>query len=259
MPAAPWLTPPNFLAAMQGGAGVGAQLRGQDISAAEAAARLRYSYDAMAANQAEAQARLAASERDAAARLAQQNAALQYEQGRDVQADKFKTAAQALDEKAFAFREQQAKAEDSTFEPSGIDVPGLPGWKAARVGKKSYQLIPDAKPPAPPSADRLISFYGKQLEEAKKGLSRLEGGKLTPDELSQKKDLLLERDEAARALQPLLRGGQPSGLPGGVPAAPGAGGPMRFNSAAEAEAANLPKGTRVQVFVNGAWKSATIQ
>ena len=39
----------------------------------------------------------------------------------------------------------------------------------------------------------------------------------------------------------------------------GAAGQMQFNSVAEAEAAKLPKGTKVLIFSNGTYRPATIQ
>lgn len=51
MALAPWNTPPNFLGAMQAGASLGAQLRGQDIARSEAADRLSLAYNQLAAEE----------------------------------------------------------------------------------------------------------------------------------------------------------------------------------------------------------------
>lgn len=48
-----WVNPPSYLAAMQGGASIGTQLRGQDIAQAEAQDRLALAYQSLAQQEAE--------------------------------------------------------------------------------------------------------------------------------------------------------------------------------------------------------------
>lgn len=156
---APWLIPTDVLGAMRSGAGVGLQLRQQQLSEEEAEARHQAEAERLQFAKENAAETLAVQRTSGAARLAlaASNAAAQA--GYHKEAQQARTAAQALRERAEdrlqkhqTFQEEQAKKtltgpiEGTPIFFEGKQVPGMFGTPSA--GGKSFNLtrIPQEKP-----------------------------------------------------------------------------------------------------------------
>lgn len=165
-----WNQIPNFLEAIRAGAGLGAQLRGQDIAESEAGDRLQLAYDQLATQEREAseRARLAHENQRAALalRAEQQSSMEQYRRdqikAREQQLGQAASAAQALqdyrnrtltetgarnvDTALFHDRmataaEERAGIGSTPFSPTEVTLPS--GRQAAQLGPRRFQLYPD--------------------------------------------------------------------------------------------------------------------
>jgi hypothetical protein len=249
---------------------VGAQLRAQNLGAAEAAARLRYSYDALAAQQAEAAMRAAAEREAAAARLmaAREDALSQLAGRRDAVAE---------DRRQFDERLALEKRKQDFFE--NLQNLKLSAPEAAPADDGVMDLPSEAEPILSP--DGSILGYGVRTSRTGRQIlpvPRSDDGRLSDRDKFRLRALSSEADrlrsvimlagrnaEKKRAAEGELAGINRqiesilSTKPSTSPAPPPDGMPLRFGSVAEAEAANLPRGTRIQVYDNGRWRSATVQ
>lgn len=165
-----WNQGVNFMEAIRSGAGLGAQLRGQDIAEAEAGDRLQLAYNQLAEQERAAgeRARLAHENQQAALalRAAQASSMEQYRRdqikAREEQLGQAASAAQALQQyrrdtltatgardvdralyqdRMATAAEERAGIGSTPFSPTEVTLPS--GRQAAQLGPRRFQLYPD--------------------------------------------------------------------------------------------------------------------
>lgn len=195
MAIAPWLTPPNFLAAMQAGAQLGLGVRRQDEEESQAGDRLRLAYDQLAANERRAHEAVMARQESAKAALAlraQQMSALEsYRQSmieERKQADALREANQQRLADQFTAREDRITKEFGLRETER-------GEREKRLGEQFQQKEERlGRLMAATNLERQLTTLTKEREKAEEAASWLHRGtRQRAADLRTKEDALRDR------------------------------------------------------------------